>query len=39
MSKKDETLRKLLDSDEKISQWGTILVAVIVGLITLGNCV
>ncbi len=36
MSKKDETLRKLMDSDEKIAQWGTIAVALIVGLITLG---
>lgn len=35
MSKKDETLRKLMDSDDKIAQWGTIAVALIVGLITL----
>jgi hypothetical protein len=37
MSKKDETLRSVLDSEEKISQWGTIVVALIVGLVTLGT--
>nr|CAG4651279.1 EOG090X0C7N [Simocephalus serrulatus]SVE94466.1 EOG090X0C7N [Simocephalus serrulatus] len=35
MSKKDETLRSVLDSDEKMSQWGTIVIALIVGFITL----
>lgn len=36
MSKKDETLRSVLDSDEKMSQLGTIVIALIVGFITLG---
>lgn len=37
MSKKDETLRSVLDSEEKTSQWVTIVIALIVGLITLGT--
>nr|SVE75353.1 EOG090X0C7N [Daphnia dolichocephala] len=35
MSKKDETLHSVFDSDGKTAQWGTILVALIVGLISL----
>nr|SVE75986.1 EOG090X0C7N [Daphnia hispanica] len=35
MSKKDEMRRGILDSEEKSAQWGTIVVALVVGLITL----
>uniref|UniRef100_A0A0P5H846 Signal recognition particle receptor subunit beta n=1 Tax=Daphnia magna TaxID=35525 RepID=A0A0P5H846_9CRUS len=35
MSKKDETFRGVLDAEEKHAHWGTIGVALIVGLITL----
>lgn len=37
MSRKEETLSSVLDSEEKSSQWATIIIALVVGLITLGT--
>ena len=37
MSRKEETFRGVLDSEEKSSQWAVIIVSLVIGLITLGN--